>query len=101
MIGYGVSKAGMNHLTRTMAFELAPHIRVNCISPGAVWTETSAAVLGPAKEKIIKGTPLKRLGKPEDIALAAIYLASSASSWVTGKILEVDGGIYGQIFRPE
>ena len=101
MIGYGVSKAGMNHMTRTLAFELAPYIRVNCISPGAVWTETSAAVLEPAKEKIVKGTPLKRMGKPEDIALAAIYLASSASSWVTGKILEVDGGIYGQIFKPD
>ncbi len=100
MIGYGVSKAGMNHLTRTLAFELAPYIRVNCIAPGAVWTETSAETLGPAKDKIIRGTPLQRMGKPEDIALAAIYLASSASSWVTGKILEVDGGIYGQIFKP-
>lgn len=100
MIGYGVSKAGMNHLTRTLAFELAPYVRVNCIAPGAVWTETSAETLGPAKDKIIRGTPLQRMGKPEDIALAAIYLASSASSWVTGKILEVDGGIYGQIFKP-
>jgi len=99
MIAYGVSKAGMNHLTRTMAFELAPYIRVNCISPGAVWTETSAETLGPAKDRIIRGTPLNRMGTPEDIALAAIYLASPASSWVTGKILEVDGGIYGQVFK--
>jgi len=99
MIAYGVSKAGMNHLTRTMAFELAPHIRVNCISPGAVWTETSAETLGPAKDRIIRGTPLDRMGTPEDIALAAIYLSSPASSWVTGKILEIDGGIYGQIFK--
>jgi len=100
MIGYGVSKAGMNHLTRTLAFELAPHIRVNCISPGAVWTETSAETLGPAKDRIVRGTPLQRMGTPEDIAHAALYLASPASSWVTGKILEVDGGIYGQIFKP-
>ena len=100
MIAYGVSKAGMNHLTRTMAFELAPHVRVNCISPGAIWTETSAETLEPAKDRIIRGTPLQRMGTPEDIALAAIYLASPASEWVTGKILEVDGGIYGQIFKP-
>lgn len=100
MIAYGISKAGMNHLTRTLAFELAPHIRVNCISPGAIWTETSADTLGPARDRIIRGTPLQRMGTPEDIALAAIYLASPASDWVTGKILEVDGGIYGQIFKP-
>lgn len=100
MIAYGVSKAGMNHLTRTMAFELAPYIRVNCISPGAIWTETSAETLEPAKDRIIRGTPLQRMGTPEDIALAAIYLASPASDWVTGKILEVDGGICGQIFKP-
>lgn len=100
MIAYGVSKAGMNHLTRTLAFELAPHVRVNCISPGAIWTETSAETLGPARDRIVRGTPLQRMGTPEDIALAAIYLASPASDWVTGKILEVDGGIYGQIFKP-
>ena len=100
MIAYGVSKAGMDHLTRTLAFELAPNIRVNCISPGAIWTETSAETLGPAKDKIVRGTPLNRMGTPEDIALAAIYLCSPASSWVTGKVFDVDGGIYGQIFKP-
>ena len=100
MIAYGVSKAGMDHLTRTLAFELAPRIRVNCISPGAIWTETSAETLGPAKDNIVRGTPLNRMGTPEDIALAAIYLCSPASSWVTGKVLDVDGGIYGQIFKP-
>jgi len=100
MIAYGVSKAGVNQLTQTLAFELAPHVRVNCISPGAVWTETSAVTLGPVKDRIVRGTPLKRMGTPEDIALAAIYLASPASDWVTGKAFEIDGGIHSQIFKP-
>lgn len=100
MIAYGVSKAGVNQVTQTMAFELAPYVRVNCICPGAVWTETSAVTLEPVKDKIMAGTPLKRMGTPEDIALAAIYLASPASDWVTGKMFEIDGGIHSQIFKP-
>jgi 7-alpha-hydroxysteroid dehydrogenase len=93
MVAYGAAKAGVNSLTRTLAWELAPYVRVNCILPGAVWTEGSAPVLGPVKDKIVDGTPLKRMGIPEDIALAALYLASSASDWVTGKMFEIDGGI--------
>ena len=98
---YTATKGATISLTRSLAVEYRPqNIRVNCISPGAVWTETSADTLGPAKDRIVRGTPLKRMGTPEDIALAAIYLSSPASSWVTGKILEIDGGIYGQIFKP-
>ena len=93
MIAYGVAKAGVNSLTRTLAWELAPYVRVNAILPGGVLTEGSAPVLEPLKDRIIDGTPLKRMGLPEDIALAAIYLASSASDWVTGKLFEIDGGI--------
>lgn len=93
MIAYGAAKAGVNSLTKTLAWELAPHVRVNAILPGAVWTEGSAPVLEPVRDRIIAGTPLKRIGTPEDIALAALYLASSASDWVTGKLFEIDGGI--------
>lgn len=93
MIAYGAAKAGVNSFTRTLAWELAPYVRVNCILPGGVWTEGSTPVLGPVSEKIIAGTPRNRMGVPEDIALAAIYLASSASDWVTGRLFEIDGGI--------
>ena len=93
MIAYGAAKAGVNSFTRTLAWELAPYVRVNCILPGGVWTEGSTPVLEPVKDKIIAGTPTNRMGSPEDIALAAIYLASSASDWVTGRLFEIDGGI--------
>jgi len=93
MAAYGASKAGVNSLTLTLAWELAPYVRVNAILPGAVWTEGSGPVLDAVKDRIIAGTPMKRLGKPEDIALAALYLASSASDWVTGRLFEIDGGI--------
>ncbi|MFC1999797.1 SDR family NAD(P)-dependent oxidoreductase [Chloroflexota bacterium] len=93
MIAYGAAKAGVNSFTRTLAWELAPYVRVNCIMPGGVWTEGSTPVLEPVKDKIIAGTPTNRMGSPEDIALAAIYLASSASDWVTGRLFEIDGGI--------
>ena len=90
---YGAAKAGVNSLTRTMAWELAPYVRVNAVLPGAIWTEGSSLFLGTVKDKILAGTPMKRFGKPEDIAMAALYLASSASEWVTGKLFQIDGGI--------
>ncbi len=93
MAAYGAAKAGVNILTRTLAWELAPFVRVNAILPGAIWTEGSAPVLEPVRDRVIANTPLGRIGTPEDIALAAIYLASSASEWVTGKLFEIDGGI--------
>jgi 7-alpha-hydroxysteroid dehydrogenase len=93
MAAYGAAKAGVNSLTRTLAWELAPYVRVNAILPGAVWTEGSAPVLEPVRDRVIANTSLKRIGTPQDIALAAIYLASSASDWVTGKLFEIDGGI--------
>jgi len=90
---YGAAKAGVNSLTRTLAWELAPYVRVNSIMPGGVLTEGSTAVLEPVKDRLVAGTPRGRMGKPEDIALAAIFLASSASEWVTGRMFEIDGGI--------
>jgi len=93
MVAYSAAKAGINSMTKTLAWELAPHVRVNCILPGAIETEGSGPVLAPAIAKLLAGTPRKRMGTPRDIALAAIFLASPASDFVTGKKLEVDGGM--------
>jgi len=92
-IAYGAAKAGVNSFTKTLAWELSPHIRVNGILVGGVSTEGSTPHIGPMLQQIIDGTPMKRMGIPEDIALACIYLASNASSWVTGRMFEIDGGI--------
>jgi 7-alpha-hydroxysteroid dehydrogenase len=94
MTAYGSSKAAVNHLTRNMAFDLGPlGIRVNCIAPGAIKTAALASVLNPDVEKaMLKHTPLGRLGEPSDIANAALYLCSPASSWVSGQVLTVSGG---------
>ncbi len=93
LIAYGAAKAGINSFTKTLAWELAPYIRVNGILVGGVWTEGSAPAVAPFKDQIVDGTPMKRMGLPEDIALAAIFLASPASDWVTGRMFEIDGGI--------
>jgi 7-alpha-hydroxysteroid dehydrogenase len=92
---YGTATAALAHLTRLMAADLAPRIRVNAIAVGSVATSALETVLTmeELRTEMIEGTPLKRLGEPDDIAIAALYLASPASSFVTGKVLEVDGGI--------
>jgi 7-alpha-hydroxysteroid dehydrogenase len=94
MASYGSSKAAVNHLTRNIAFDLGPMgIRVNAIAPGAIKTAALQTVLNPDVEKaMLKHTPLGRLGEPEDIAYAALYLCSPASSWVSGQVLTVSGG---------
>lgn len=94
MAAYASSKAAENHLTRNMAFDLGPkNIRVNGIAPGAIKTDALATVLTPEIEKaMLRHTPLARLGEPTDIALAALFLCSPASAWVSGQILTVSGG---------
>jgi NAD(P)-dependent dehydrogenase (short-subunit alcohol dehydrogenase family) len=90
---YNVTKAAVLHLTRQLAFELAPDIRVNALAPGLVKTRLAAALWeGPGEERIAPNIPLRRLGVPDDIATAALFLASEASSWVTGQTFVVDGG---------
>ncbi|MNF61054.1 7-alpha-hydroxysteroid dehydrogenase [compost metagenome] len=90
---YGSAKAALTHLTRLLAQEFAPHIRVNAVSPGPILTDALAKVMPDAMRTTMESnTPLKCLGVPDDIAAAALYLASPASAWVTGKIIEVDGG---------
>ncbi len=90
---YGAAKAGVNHLTRTLAYEFAPFVRVNAITVGLTQTELSAAYIDSKRDELVQGILLKRTGRPEDIAQAVLFLASPASSWVTGQILGVDGGI--------
>lgn len=94
MASYGSSKAAVNHLTRNIAFDLGPkNIRVNCIAPGAIRTDALASVLTPDIEKaMLKHTPLGRLGEASDIANAALFLCSPASSWISGQVLTVSGG---------
>ena len=94
MASYGSSKAAVNHLTRNIAFDLGPkNIRVNAIAPGATRTQALASVLTPEIEaKMLTHTPLKRLGKPEDMANAALFLCSPAANWISGQILTVSGG---------
>ena len=93
---YNVSKGGVNQLTRVMALALVDKgIRVNAVAPGTIATELAAkAVLtsDEAKAKIMSRTPMKRLGQPSEIADTVAYLASDASSYITGEIIVVDGG---------
>ncbi|HKJ24953.1 MAG TPA: glucose 1-dehydrogenase [Myxococcota bacterium] len=92
-VAYGTAKAALSHMTRLMAHELAPHVRVNAIAVGATLTDSLGMFLNDDIQKqMCELTPMARLGTVEDIAQAALYLASPASSWVTGKIFEVDGG---------
>ncbi len=94
-VAYGTAKAALNHMTRLLAYELAPKVRVNAIAVGSVETDALGPFLAARadiREKMEAMTPLRRIGVPDDVAAMALYLASPASSWVTGKIFEVDGG---------
>lgn len=92
---YGTAKAALSHLTRELASELAPRVRVNAIAVGSVATSALETVLTDdgLRTAMEQGTPLRRLGTPEDIAASALYLISPAGSYVTGKVIEVDGGL--------
>jgi len=90
---YGTVKAALSYMTRMMAADLAPDVRVNAVAPGTIMTEALQGFLDKdSLQKVSDLTPMKRLGTPEDIAFAVLYLASPAAAWVTGKIIEVDGG---------
>ncbi|MFT5209109.1 MAG: NAD(P)-dependent dehydrogenase (short-subunit alcohol dehydrogenase family) [Flavobacterium sp.] len=94
---YGAAKAGTNSLTWTLSAELAPNIRVNAVAPGAIPTEVMLKALNKDESQVDEileewNIPLGRLGTPQDIASACIYLASDAASWVSGEILRVGGG---------
>lgn len=89
---YDVTKAALIHLTKTLAHELAPSVRVNAIAPGLVKTDFARALWEPHEAAAAARVPLRRLGEPSDIADAALFLASDLSSWITGHTLVVDGG---------
>jgi NAD(P)-dependent dehydrogenase (short-subunit alcohol dehydrogenase family) len=91
---YSASKAGLHHLTRVLARELGPRrITVNAVAPGPFESKMMAATLQAFGDAIIDAAPLKRIGRPDDMAGVAIYLASRAGAYVTGAVIPVDGGI--------
>jgi 7-alpha-hydroxysteroid dehydrogenase len=94
-VAYGTAKAALTHMTRLTAADLAPKVRVNAIAVGSIATSALEVVLDTPDihDEMVRRTPLKRLGLPEDIALCALYLSSPAGSFVTGKLFEVDGGL--------
>lgn len=94
-LAYGTAKAAMIAMTRNLAHDLAPRVRVNAIAPGAIDTPALALVTGDEglTQALIDNTPMRRIGTVDDIAAAALYLASDASSYVTGRVVAVDGGI--------
>jgi 3-oxoacyl-[acyl-carrier protein] reductase len=91
---YAASKGAINSFTRALAVELAPrNVTVNAISPGFIETDMSAAVRNKAGDLIKKIIPMRRLGQPDDIAQAAVFLASPAGAYITGQVIVVDGGL--------
>ncbi len=94
---YGLAKVGINGLTQQLAHELGGmNIRVNAIAPGPTDTQATRTQAGDAAKDLVKGLALKRMGRPEDMVGACLFLLSEESAWVTGQILNVDGG---QVFR--
>ena len=92
---YSASKAGVIGLTKTIAREYAQRgINVNAIAPGYIETPMTEALPGKAKEELKKLIPMERLGKPEDVAEAVLFLVSEESNYITGQVLNVNGGIY-------
>jgi NAD(P)-dependent dehydrogenase (short-subunit alcohol dehydrogenase family) len=90
---YNVTKAALIHLTKSLAKDLAPSVRVNAICPGLVKTDMARALWESNEDAVSKMVPLHRLGEPADIANAALFLASDAASWITGTTTVVDGGM--------
>jgi 3-oxoacyl-[acyl-carrier protein] reductase len=92
---YSASKAGLIGITKSLANEVASRgVRVNAIAPGYIETDMTAVLPEEAKQKMLAVVPLKRPGKPEDVANAALFFASDASSYITGQVLPVDGGMF-------
>ncbi|MCP3975476.1 MAG: SDR family oxidoreductase [bacterium] len=92
---YNISKAAVIHLTRQLAMEFAPSVRVNSIAPSVVRTKLAAALWEGIEEQVAASHPLQRIGEPSDIAAAVMFLVSDEASWITGINLPVDGGVTG------
>lgn len=95
---YNATKSAVLHLTRQLAFELAPQVRVNAIAPGLVRTQLARALWEENEQHLREVMPLGRIGEPDDIAKAAVFLAGANSGWITGQSLVVDGGA---MIRPQ
>jgi 3-oxoacyl-[acyl-carrier protein] reductase len=92
---YAASKAGLIALTKSLALEFAGrNLRVNAIAPGFIESDMTTALSPDAREQLLEHIPFKRIGKPEDIAQAALFLASDAAAYITGQVLAVDGGMF-------
>jgi 3-oxoacyl-[acyl-carrier protein] reductase len=90
---YTASKAALLHMTRQLALELAPTVRVNAVAPGLVKTHFARALWEPDEESTAARHPLRRIGVPDDVAGAVLYLASDGAAWITGATLVIDGGM--------
>lgn len=90
---YGISKAAIAHLTRTLGVEMGPKIRVNAVAPAVVKTQFAKALYEGKEDEVAAKYPLQRLGTPEDVAAAVAFLASADASWITAQILNLDGGL--------
>jgi NAD(P)-dependent dehydrogenase (short-subunit alcohol dehydrogenase family) len=97
---YNVSKAALIHMTRQLAAEMAPGVRVNAVAPSVVRTRLAAALWEGIEEQTARAHPLGRIGEPEDVARAIVFLASDAAAWITGVVLPVDGGVTGAAAAP-
>lgn len=92
---YSASKAGLIGLTKAVARELSSrNIRVNAVSPGFIGTDMTSHLSDELRQKMLEGIPLGRLGNPEEVAGAVVFLASDAASYITGEVLKVNGGMY-------
>ena len=90
---YDITKAAMIHMTKQLAAELAPQVRVNCLAPGLVKTDFARVLWEDGRgEKVARQYPLERLGEPEDVAGATLFLAAETSRWITGQTWVLDGG---------
>lgn len=92
---YVAAKAGLIGLTKTLAQEMASrNITVNAVSPGFIETDMTAVLTQELRDKMLEHVPLKRIGKPDDVAAAVVFLAGDGASYVTGHVLDVNGGLY-------
>lgn len=89
---YGASKAMVDHLTRGLALELAPRVRVNVVAPALVRTRFAAPLMSDGEEAVARRYPLGRIGSPEDVAATVAFLLSDEASWITGTLHTIDGG---------
>ncbi len=91
---YGMAKAALNALTLALAGEWAPKVRANVVLPGATETDMNAMWPAETKARVAESNPMKRFGRPEDVASVCVFLASEAASYVNGAQISVDGGLY-------